>query len=100
MPSATTSVRGSVSPPQQEFWQRYSPHHEFPLSSITSVTLHALVIVLLLLGAWVAIRLGFGNEKGNLPVDVVPIAECTPNGVPERKGIGDGPLRAEVGDSP
>jgi len=58
-------------PPAEEFWLRYSPHHEFPLSSITSVTLHILVIVLLVLGGWLAIKLGLMSDKTGLPVDAI-----------------------------
>jgi hypothetical protein len=58
-------------PPAEEFWQRYSPHHEFPLSSVSSVTLHILVIVLLVLGGWLAIKLGLMSDNSGLPVDAI-----------------------------
>src|SRR5438128_1898663 len=94
----TTAPAKQRTPPAEEFWQRYSPHHEFPLSSITSVTLHLFVIVLLLLGAWVAIRLGLQWENNKVGVDVINLG--TPDGLPDRKGIGDGPPAEEVGDNP
>jgi hypothetical protein len=51
MSQATTSpaekaqgVRLTPVLPDEKFWVRYSPHHEMPLSSVTSVALHALAI--------------------------------------------------------
>src|SRR4051794_38081251 len=38
-------------PPAESFWQRYSPHHEFPLSSVGSLTLHAVLLGLLVLAS-------------------------------------------------
>jgi hypothetical protein len=97
---ATAPLPKKSTPPPEEFWQRYSPHHEFPLSSITSATLHLLVIALLLLGAWVAIRLGFGNQREEIPIVFLEISEGTPNGAADRKGIGEGLTREEVGMNP
>jgi hypothetical protein len=31
-------------PPEEAFWQRYSPHHEFPLSSVSAIALVALTL--------------------------------------------------------
>jgi hypothetical protein len=94
----TTEPAKQRTPPAEEFWQRYSPHHEFPVSSITSVALHILVIVALLLGAWAAIRLGLLGDDNKLRVDAINLGK--PNGVPDKKGIGEGPLGEEVGDNP
>jgi hypothetical protein len=100
----TTAPRTeNVTPPTEEFWKRYSPHHEFPLSSITSVTVHVLVVVLLLLGAWVAVRMGLADENKKIPVTPIKIlenGEGTANGILGKKGVGDGPLTEEVGDNP
>ena len=37
-------------PPDEQFWQRYSSHHEFPLSTVASILLHGLVAAVLFLG--------------------------------------------------
>jgi hypothetical protein len=39
----------SLVPPEEQFWQRYSPHYEFPLSSVTSVAIHILALIMLFL---------------------------------------------------
>lgn len=70
-PGAKPGAKELPVPPAEEFWHRYSPHHEFPLSSISSVTLHILVIVLLVLGGWLAIKLGLMSDKTGLPVDAI-----------------------------
>jgi hypothetical protein len=36
-------------PPEQRFWKRYSPHHEFPLSAVSSLMLHVLGFFLIAL---------------------------------------------------
>lgn len=79
-------------PPEEKFWKRYSKHHELPLSSLTSIGLHALVIgAVVALGIWGA-RLGFG--EGDKPVDIVSLLEegggggspeGSPNANPEDK---------------
>jgi hypothetical protein len=86
-------------PPEEKFWQHYSPHHEFPLSSITSVALHVLAVVLLAVVGWVLIKLGLGDE--NKPPDVRAVIVEDPGGggsktgVAGNKGTGGNPLPAE-----
>ena len=36
-----------LAPPDEEFWDRYNPHHEFPLSGVGSIALHVGVLALL-----------------------------------------------------
>src|SRR5262245_47428221 len=33
-------------PPEERFWKRYSPHHEFPLSGSAATAIHIVAIVL------------------------------------------------------
>jgi hypothetical protein len=58
--------------PEERFWKRYSPHHEFPLSSITSVALHVLAFVLLALVAWWVAKMTLG-QSAPLPETVISI---------------------------
>src|SRR5437588_6756061 len=46
-------------PPDERFWRRYSPHHELPLSSVSSVALHLLVVGL----AALACMIPFFNQE-------------------------------------
>jgi hypothetical protein len=70
--SRVGTLRGKpLVPPDEQFWVRYSPHHEFPLSSITSITLHLLLILLLLVGIWLAWKLGWTEDTRGVPIDPV-----------------------------
>lgn len=74
-PSDKTDKRDSspLAPPDERFWQRYSPHAEFPLSSAGSFLAHLLVFGLLALMAWLGVAL-FGHANRSLPVEAVRIA--------------------------
>jgi hypothetical protein len=47
-----TKQRPLLVPPEEQFWKRYSPHNEFPLSNATSIALHVIAIGLILLIAY------------------------------------------------
>jgi hypothetical protein len=57
-------------PPEERFWQRYSPHQEMPLSTFGSLVLHVLAIGALILGGWLG-WFGFGKSAASLPVETV-----------------------------
>lgn len=71
MSTATPPVKPSqapaaAQPPEEQFWKHYSPHHEFPLSSVTSVALHVVALVLLTL---VAAAIATWTSKKEKPLD-------------------------------
>lgn len=70
MPTASQVASRASMPPEEEFWQRYSPHHEFPLSSATSIAVHGLILVLLALAGWWLVRLGSARSA---PLTDVPV---------------------------
>jgi hypothetical protein len=73
-PTSVTS-RSSQVPPEDAILVRYSPHHELPLSTATSVALHALVIGLLVIAGIVAAKLNWGGDNRQLPVGIVTMDE-------------------------
>jgi hypothetical protein len=75
---------------------RYSPHHEFPLSTVSSVGLHALVIGLLIIGGIVIARLNWGGDVAPPPSDAVAMEPGGGGGNPN--GIGNGPGDGATGD--
>ena len=76
MLSATAPVRGSL-PPEEKFWQRYSPHHEFSLSSASSVAIHILALIMVLLVG----RLVYGMMSDTkTPLIEVPVTIEPPGG--------------------
>src|SRR5947209_9503000 len=58
-------------PPEEKFWQRYSPHNEAPLSGVTSTVIHALAIGLLLLIIYVHSMTKLDDATRALPLEVV-----------------------------
>src|SRR5207237_9412148 len=89
-PPPTTNPNRLVVPPEEKFWKRYSPHHEAPLSGVSSFALHLLLIPLLLLIAWVASKVKDEDENRSLPVDVVRVNFPGGGGSPEGAGKGPG----------
>jgi hypothetical protein len=57
-------------PPEEAFWQRYSPHHELPLSTISSFALHLLLIGLAALLAWAVVKFGLMEDTRPFPAEV------------------------------
>src|SRR6185437_14536877 len=68
--------------PWRRFWRRYSPYGEFPRSSVSSLSLHLLLVLLLILMS------GALKPKEHVPpgVDVVQVGD-EPDAAP---GMGDG----------
>lgn len=73
-------------PPNEEFWKRYSPHYEFPLSTIGSVAIHGLLVLVLVLIAVYIVQPRF-KDSAPLPMDAIVIA----GGGGSIEGIGDAP---------
>lgn len=84
---------GGAAPPDEQFWKRYSPHHEFPLSSAASFGMHALAIAFLVLFGILAARFGWGDSGAPLPVEALDYVEGGGGG--SETGQGNGP-----GDAP
>lgn len=84
-PQKTTPNAEDLAPPEDAFWVRYSPHHEFPLSSISSVMLHILVIGLAFLFAYYVV---FDKPAHKVPVEAVRLVG---GGGGNKHGSGSGP---------
>src|SRR4051812_35770950 len=59
-----------VVPPEEQFWKRYSPQHEFPLSGVIAVTLYGLLAVAGFVLILVVFPYLFPNEDP-LPIEAV-----------------------------
>src|SRR5690348_10778772 len=77
----------NLTPPDEKFWQHYSPHHEFPLSSIGSFVIHLLLFGLLALVAWLGVML-FDHSSRSLPVEAVRLDLGGGGGNPRGQGEG------------
>jgi hypothetical protein len=88
MPTATQAAGRAPAPPEEEFWQRYSPHHEFPLSSATSIALHLLILALLAVAGWWIVSMGSARSA---PLPDVPVyVEPGGGNGPGQNGSGPG----------
>jgi hypothetical protein len=74
-------------PAEEPFWNRYSPHHEFPLSSATSIALHVLALVFLIVAGWFVASM---VEKSKLEVGTLEESTFAGGGG-NRQGEGNAP---------
>jgi hypothetical protein len=72
LPTATQEK--DLVPPEERFWKRYSPHHEFPLSSVGSVVLHILSIGALVVIAYILTRTRGSERLEPASIDVVAVS--------------------------
>ncbi len=82
-----TTKKPAKAPPDERFWKKYSPHYELPISSATSIVLHALLLTLLVLGGVIAAKLGLSRDH------TLPSAEpiIISGGGGNKQGVGTGP---------
>jgi hypothetical protein len=78
---AKSQKKGSLVPPEEQFWQRYSPHHEFPLSTASSLMLHGIILALLVLGGIILAKLGFQDKPVEVSAITIAGGGGRPNGV-------------------
>ncbi len=59
--------KNRLKPPEERFWKRYSPHHELPLSAVSSVMLHVVgfFLIALVIGGFI-----FSIRPDNRPPEV------------------------------
>jgi hypothetical protein len=86
-PSAVSNskIKGTASllAPEKRFWQRYSPHHEFPLSTATSLAIYGLAGALLFfLGRYLV---NLGSDATPVPVETIDV-DAGGNGNPNGDG--------------
>jgi hypothetical protein len=72
-PSARKAKAEPRTPPEEQFWKRYSPHGEAPLSLAGSLGLHALAFGGLLLFGVYLVNLLVKPQR-NIPVEPVRLA--------------------------
>jgi hypothetical protein len=65
---------GPIAAPDEQFWEKYSPHYEFPLSSVGSVLMNVLALSVFLIALWLMAR-STTSDKTPVPIEaqlVVP----------------------------
>ena len=78
---------GPIAPPDDEFWEKYSPHYEFPLSSIGSIAMHVAGVAIFLLLLWLLSRMSISDTK---PVPMIGITVDGDGSGGDSKGGGGG----------
>lgn len=58
----TKPSAGPLAPPPEEFWDKYSPHYEFPLSSVGSVAMHVAAVGVFVLVMYLLAQLSFSDK--------------------------------------
>lgn len=61
-----------IAPPEEQFWKKYSPHHEMPLSASSSFALHGLIFAVIIGIGYLSLRMREANNS--LPVEAIVIA--------------------------
>jgi hypothetical protein len=75
--------------PEETFWQRYSPHHEFPLATVSAISFFCLAIGALML-LWVLQAFAVDNDRDRPPgTDAVAILGPEGGGGDDGSGTGD-----------
>jgi hypothetical protein len=91
-----------LAPPDERFWQRYSPHHEFSLSFVSSVFVHAIFFAFV--GLIIAgVVTGLTRDNGRIPTDLLIVKDPggTPSGTADRAPFPPGPETVDaVGRTP
>jgi len=85
-------------PPEDAFWQVYSPNYELPIASLISVFVH----VLLVAGAVAIFLLAYhrGNEKSSVPITLVEGGfDDAGEGSPGSGGVSDPLARGDLAPS-
>src|SRR5687767_3160592 len=87
---ASTNVKNPALPPEEQFWERYSPHNEAPLSGVSSTVIHLLIIGLIIGVIWVQSFFKLDEEHRSLPVEPIRFDKGGGGGSPRGTGNGDG----------
>jgi len=87
---AAGTAKNQLLPPEEKFWERYSPLNEAPLSGVSSTVMHLLAIGLILGIFWVNQFFKFDEENRSLPVEPIRLTGGGGGGNPRGSGTGPG----------
>jgi hypothetical protein len=97
--TAEQSASSLATPIEEKFWKRYSPHHELPLSSVSSVAVHVLGIVAVIAFAVLPGEWSSRDSGGGLPVSSLNDPSDEPAKPPETPPAA-GPIQSRVDVGP
>jgi len=83
MTATQSNAPAPLAPPDERFWEKYSPHYEFPLSSFGSLALHVAAVVVFIGALWLLAQLTV-SDKTAVPMTELAVAgpgsDITPPG--------------------
>src|SRR4051812_11516610 len=86
--TAPPEVAEPLVPPEEKFWERYSPNQEMPISGASSFVAHLLIIGLMVFMGVIASMLGFKNDN---KIEVEAVRFNVGGGGGHRQGVGNAP---------
>jgi hypothetical protein len=92
---ATKPANSEYAPPEEQFWQKYSPHYEFPIANVASIALHVLAVVVII---YITTTLMKTDEKTPVPTRGMVIQDDTPGNRQGGPGSGGVEARKEADD--
>ncbi len=78
-----------MAPPDEEFWEKYSPHFEFPLSSIGSIALHVAGLMIFLGALYMLSKMTL-TDTGPVPMREMMLASDGDGSEDGKSGDGGG----------
>jgi len=93
LPNPSTEDPAALEPPAEEFWHKYSPHYEFPISNVASIAIHVLAVGLII---FITTRLMDPEKKAPVPIRGMLVKNEPQGGLAGEKGGGGGdPMEAK-----
>jgi hypothetical protein len=74
-------------PPDEKTWKYYSQHHEMPVSGISSLAVHILVVAIIIVGGLLAAKFAAGDKPVDIEVAEAPGGGGLPEGDASSKGM-------------
>jgi len=82
-------------PPAEQFWKKYSPHYELPISTVATGAFHLLVVATIIIIATLLMK---PVEKPPVPVRSITLTDAPSGSLNGSPGSGGGDEKAEVTD--
>lgn len=98
MPATATppkAAAGPLAPPDEQFWEKYSPHYEFPLSSVGSVLMNVGALAVFLIALWLMAR-STTSDKTPIPISALNVTGGEDATGPGKLGSGGGDPKENV----
>ncbi len=90
-----TKLALAQTPPDEQFWNKYSPHFEFQISTFATGAIHVVLVAILI---YVTTRLMKEDETTPVPVRGLTLTQTPTGGLSGEQGAGGGEPKTEASD--